>query len=281
MVKEHTREELFISLNEVEPASWIIEGLALEQGLTILFGGKGAGKTTLSMQILHALLAKEKFLVFKTKQVGAFIVEQDEPPRIFRNHRDRVLGELPQLKDMEIPRVFVTWDSKKGEFTNLRDLIKAYPAKLVIIDSFTSLGIPDLNHPSTSVVLDRLRQINSELECSFILLHHVNKAGDILGSVTLQIKADNLIELNGQGLKFHKTRGELKSITGDILPIARAKPSILFKLTMAQRAKMLLDDPDARDILRQEYPESSDDSRRVTLSKATRKSKEVVMSLAS
>lgn len=267
MPQERTREQLFMRVNELQPASWIIEGLAVEQGLTVLFGDKGVGKTTLAMQILHALLARENLFGFDVNPVNAFIVEQDEPPRIFRNHRDRILSELPLLENMEIPKVFATWDSRTGDFSNLVDLIRAYPAKLIIIDSFTSLGIPDLNHPNTSALLDRLRQINSEEDCSFILLHHVNRKGEILGSVTLQIKADNLVELSGQGLKFHKTRGEIHSLRGDTLPIVRTNGSILFKLPMSQRARMLVGNSAAMDILTEEYPRSTQASRRVTLSR--------------
>jgi RecA-family ATPase len=195
MPQQQTREDLFGRVSDIREANWIIEGLAMEQGLTMIFGDKGQGKTSLSLQILHTMLSQNKLFGLETNPVNTFIVEQDESPRIFRNHRDRVLRELPTLEDMEIPKVFVTWLPNSGDFDNLVDLIRAFPAKLVIIDSFTSLGIPDINHPNTSSVLDRLRQINAEEDCSIILLHHVNRKGDILGSVTLQIKVDNLIEM--------------------------------------------------------------------------------------
>ncbi len=273
---ERAREELFMKVNDIRPANWIIEGLAMEQGLTILFGDKGAGKTTLSMQILNALKNGQKLFCLETQPVSAFIVEQDEPPRIFRNHRDRIIRALPQLEELEIPKVFVTWDGEKQDFNNLVELIQKFPAKLVIIDSFTSLGIPDINHPNTSAVIDRLRQINAEHDVSFILLHHVNRKGSILGSITLQIKADNIAELNNQGLKFHKTRGEINSFQGDMLPIQRQSGGILFRLPMAQRARTLLDNPDALDVLQVEYPESTRESIRVTLSEARRNPQGIV-----
>ncbi len=272
MTEEKRREDLFVKVSHIQPANWIVEGLAIEQGLTILFGDKGVGKTTLSMQILYALLSEERLFGLNVKKTNAFIIEQDESPRVFRNHRDRILGQLPRLEDMEIPKVFVTWDSRKEDLTNLVDLIRAYPAKLVIIDSFTSLGIPDLNLPNTSAILDRLRQINSEEDCSFILLHHLNRKGEILGSVTLQIKADCLVELNSKGLKFHKTRGEIAIPLGkeNTLPIVRSNGSILFKLPMAQRAKMLLGNADASTVLQTEYPGSTAGSIRATLAQAKR-----------
>ena len=86
MSQERKREDLFQRVGEIEPASWIIEGIALEQGLNIIYGDKGVGKTTLSMQILNAMKVKKKLFGLETKPVNAFIVEQDEPPRIFRNH---------------------------------------------------------------------------------------------------------------------------------------------------------------------------------------------------
>jgi archaellum biogenesis ATPase FlaH len=281
MTEGKNREDLFMKVNDIKPAKWIIEGMVIEQGLTILFGDKGAGKTTLSMQILHALLSEEMLFGLKVRKENAFLVEQDESPMVFRNHRDRILGELPSLGDMEIPGVFVTWNSKKEDLTNLVDLIRAYPAKLVIIDSFTSLGIPDLNQPGTSAILDRLRQISTGADCSFILLHHVNRKGDILGSVTLQIKADNLVELNSNGLIFHKTRGEIGIPLGkeNTLPIVRNNGSILFKLPMTQRAKMLLGNQDAPTILQAEYPKSTTGSIRATLAQAKRGAKVLVESI--
>jgi KaiC/GvpD/RAD55 family RecA-like ATPase len=265
---ERRRDDLFIRVNDVEPANWIIEAIAMEQGLTVIYGDRNVGKTTLSMQMLHTLLTGNSLFGLDVRPANAFLLEQDESPRIFRNHRDRVLRELPSLENMEIPKVNVSWDARQEDFTNLVDLIRAYPAKIVIIDSFTSLGVPDLNHPNTSAVLDRLRQINHELDCSFILLHHLNRKGEILGSITLQIKADNLIEFTQNGLIFQKMRGQPSHLIEYRMPILRRNRSILFKLGMSYRARMICDNPEAREILRSEYPESTAESIRTTLSRA-------------
>jgi archaellum biogenesis ATPase FlaH len=268
------RDDWFIPVNDVEPAEWLIEGLAVEQGISILFGDTGVGKTTLSLQLLHALMSRQDMVLgLKVKPVRGFIVEQDVSPMVFRNHRDRVLEHLPGLADLKIPRKFVTWDDRSHDLTDLVQLIKAYPAKLVIIDSVTSLGIPDINHPNTSMVLDRLRRISTDEECSFILLHHVNKKGLILGSITLQIKADSIVELTKKGLKFHKTRGQLPHLPDDILPIKRWGTDIIFRLSMKFRAKMLANDRTITDeqalaILQEEYPDSTRGSIRATLSRA-------------
>lgn len=283
MVDKETKskhESLFIPLSKIPPVNWIIEGLAIEQGTTVLFGDAGAGKTTLSLQILHAMLAKEKLFCLETKHVNAFVVEQDESWGVFRNHRDRVLTELPLLESLVIPIPPVTWNGNKGNFTYLEELIKAYPAKLVVIDSFTSLGVPDINHPNTSLLLDKLTELNSGINCSFLVLHHVNRQGGILGSVTLQFKVDNLVELDAKGLIFHKTRGILKNVPDrvktkqgkkPILPIERQGKSILFRLPMSARAKMLVGIPEAKEILACEYSGSTTGSIRATLDKAKKK----------
>ena len=127
-----------------------------------------------------------------------------------------------------------------GDFENLLDLIRAYPAELVIVDSLTSLGIPDLTSPSISHVMDRLRLINAEENCSFILLHHKNLSREILGSVMLRAKPDSIVELGREGLRFHKTRGQLRNVDGDVLPVCRSRGSILFRIPMNKRAEGLL-----------------------------------------
>jgi len=275
MPEEHSRrDELFMRVSEVDPAEWIIEGLAIEEGISILFGDKGVGKTTLSLQLLNALMSRQSMVFgLKVKSVEAFIIEQDESPGVFRNHRDRVLEKLPSLERLEVPKVFVMWNERENDFDDLEELIKEFPAKLVIIDSFTSLGIPDINHPRTSLVLDTLRRIGNRTDCSFILLHHVNKGNTILGSVTIEIKADSIAELTAKGLKFHKVRGKMPYLPKDILPIWRNGSDITFHLRMKFRARMLVYDREvtneqAQAILQEEYPNSTAGSIRSTLAQA-------------
>jgi predicted ATP-dependent serine protease len=275
MPEEHPRrEELFKRVSEVDPAEWIVEGLAIEEGISILFGDKGVGKTTLSLQLLNAVMSRQnRVLGLKVKPVEAFIIEQDESPGVFRNHRDRVLEKLPSLDGLEVPKVFVMWNERGNDFDYLEELIKQFPARLVIIDSFTSLGIPDINHPRTSIILDTLRRIGNKTDCSFILLHHVNKGKTILGSVTLQIKADSIAELTPKGLEFHKVRGEMPYLPKNTLPIWRSSTDITFHLRMKFRARMLINDravsnEQALAILQEEYPNSTPGSIRSTLAQA-------------
>lgn len=79
----------------------------------------------------------------------------------------------------------------------------------MIIDSVSSLGIEDINHPSSAILFDKVRELASKYYCGFILLHHPNKSGDVMGSNLIKAKVDCLLQLQADRLSFEKVRGKV------------------------------------------------------------------------
>lgn len=265
-------KKMFVKVSDIPEANWLVEGIAMETGIGFLIGNPEAGKTTFVLQIIDAMIRKADSLCgLRIKSVPTLLIEQDEGPRLFRNHIDRVLPELPCLADMDLPSEYVTWTGKG--FKNLKELIGAYQAKLVFIDSFTSLGIDDINHPSVGKVSDEARVIANETGCAIMFIHHLNKEGDQMGSMLNKAKADFMAKLDNSGLWLDKARGSITCLREKekVLPITRTNGSILFRLSMTARARTLvhLNHSEGIDVLMEEYP-TNRNSARVTLSK-TRK----------
>ncbi len=200
------REELFGRYDQLPEAKWIVEGIAMEGGISVMAGEYGLGKTTLAMQIIDTLNNHNGLFDLETNATRALLIEQDESHYVMGNHIKRLLPVLPTLKDMEYPHKQLRWDTNTARL-NINDLqvmIEAYPAGLVIIDSLTSIGMPDINHPSMGDLFDQLRIVVNSTKASILILHHLNRRGEILGSIQIWNKPDNVMELQGDGLVFYK-----------------------------------------------------------------------------
>jgi archaellum biogenesis ATPase FlaH len=240
------QKELFDRLDDVPEAEWLIEAIAVKQGITMLFGDKGQGKTTLILQLIGSLQENKDMLSLKVGKVIPLLIEQDENPSILRNHVNRLLPVYPSLNNILVPKDTLTWNNEKTDFSNpqlLLDLIKYSRANLVIIDSLSSLNIEDVNHPRGAAIFDKLRILAKKLDCAFLLLHHPNKNGEVMGSNLIQAKCDVILRLNERRLIFHKLRGNLpkNSIVNDgALPhflLSQNQTTLQFSLSNTMRSK--------------------------------------------
>ena len=137
------REELFGRYDQLPEAKWIVEGIVMEGGISVMAGEYGVGKTTLAMQIIDTLNNHNGLFDLETNTTTALLIEQDESHYVMGNHIRRLLPVLPTLKDMEYPHKQLRWDTNTDRLNidDLGTMIVAYPAGLVIIDSLTSIGV--------------------------------------------------------------------------------------------------------------------------------------------
>ena len=57
------------------------------------------------------------------------------------------------------------------------------------------LGIPDITRPESGLVLDELRRMAKQHQCAFVIIHHVNKSGEQIGSSLHKAKMDSMVSL--------------------------------------------------------------------------------------
>ncbi len=199
---------LVMDVSEFPEPDWIVEGIVVRNGLTLLYGDSGTGKTTLCLYLVDAVQQGKDLFGLKCKQGSPIFIENDESGELLRSHRDKV--GLPAK--LPVANVEITWQSDSKKFNKeFGDLLYYYKPDVVIIDAYTSLGIPDITRPESALVLDELRRLARKNECAFVIIHHVSKSGDQIGSSLHKAKMDSMVSLvninNKVTLTQEKVRG--------------------------------------------------------------------------
>jgi RecA-family ATPase len=186
------RIDLVTDVSEFPEPDWIVEGIVVRNGLTFLYGDSGAGKTTFCLYLVDAVQNGKDLFGLKCKQGSSIFIENDESPELLRSLKD-IVG-LPHI--LPVAKVDIVWDGKSQKFNEEFDVIlHNYMPDIVIIDAYTSLGIPDITRPDSGLVLDELRRLARKNECAFVIIHHVNKAKEQMGSSLHKAKMDSMVSL--------------------------------------------------------------------------------------
>jgi predicted ATP-dependent serine protease len=185
--------EILLDIDSVPEPDWMVEGIVVRQGLTLIYGDSGVGKTTFCLHLIDALQKGSNFFGRKCKRSNVLLVEQDQNPPILKSQKMK-LGRPDKLAIVKDP---ILWDNKSKKFTdNLNGKILRLCPDVVIIDAYTSLGIEDINHPGAGLAFDALRRYSKEFDCAFVILHHTNKSGDQMGSMLNIVKMDSVIQMS-------------------------------------------------------------------------------------
>jgi len=182
---------LAIDVTEFPEPDWIVEGFIVRNGLTLLYGDSGTGKTTLCLYLADAMSKGKNLFGLRCEQSTVLFVENDESGELLKSHRDKV--GLPNR--LLVANTDVIWEGKKfnGEFD---DLLYYYVPDVVIIDAYTSLGIPDITRPDSALVLDELRRLAKARSCGMVVIHHTNLRGEQMGSNLHRAKMDSMVCLS-------------------------------------------------------------------------------------
>jgi|GEM_PF-2512771 len=202
------RINLVSEVGEFPEPEWIVEGIVVRNGLTLLYGDSNAGKTTFCLYLVDAVQNGKDLFGLKCKEGSSIFIENDESPSLLRGLRD-IVG-LPHI--LPVANVDIVWDANHKIFSEKFDvMLHNYVPDIVIIDSYTSLGIPDITRPESALVLDELRRMAKNHKCAFVIIHHVNKSGEQIGSSLHKAKMDSIVSLvninNTVTLTQEKVRG--------------------------------------------------------------------------
>jgi len=183
---------LVVDVSEFPEPDWIVEGFIVRHGLTLLYGDSGTGKTTLCLYLADAMQKHKDFFGVKCKGGDVIFVENDESGELLRSHRDKV--GLPEK--LPTANCEVAWDASKKEFNKeFADMLYYYTPDVVVIDAYTSLGIPDITRPESALVLDEFRRLAEDYDCAFVIIHHPNLSGGQMGSSLHRAKMDSIVSL--------------------------------------------------------------------------------------
>jgi hypothetical protein len=160
---------------------WLVKGLIPANDLTIIGGRPKVGKTRVAVAIAAAVLRGEPFLDFPAAA---------STPPVLLVTDDQSAGDtadmLTALDLWDHPRL-VTSEHFRLTETDLQallDAIKANPGALVVLDSLRSIGRAlqhGENDPEIGATLYDLKQAVTEAGGTLLLIHHCNKAADLVG----------------------------------------------------------------------------------------------------
>jgi len=185
--------DLVADVSEFPEPDWIVEGVVVRNGLTLLYGDSTVGKTTFCLYMTDSVQHGKDLFGLKCKQGNVIFIENDESAELLKSHRDKV--GLP--KKLLIANTDIVWDAGDKKFNReFGEILYYYSPDVVIIDSYTSLGIPDITRPESALVLDEFRRLAEKYHCAMVIIHHTNKAGEQMGSSLHRAKMDSIVSLS-------------------------------------------------------------------------------------
>ena len=160
---------------------WLVKGLIPANDLTIIGGRPKVGKTRVAVAIAAAVLRGEPFLDFP--------VAASAPPVLLVTDDQSAGDTADMLTALDLwnhPRLI--WSEHfrltETDLQALLDAIKANPGALVVLDSLRSIGRAlqhGENDPEIGATLYDLKQAVTEAGGTLLLIHHCNKAADLVG----------------------------------------------------------------------------------------------------
>lgn len=183
---------LVSDVSEFREPDWIVEGIIVRNGLTMLYGESGAGKTTFCLYMTDAIQKGKDLFGLKCKLGSVIFIENDESAELLKSHRDKIGLPIP----LHIANTDITWDASSKRFNKeLGDILYYYTPDVLVIDAYTSLGIPDITRPESALVLDEFRRLAKKNHCAMVIIHHVNRSGEQMGSNLHIGKMDSIVSL--------------------------------------------------------------------------------------
>jgi hypothetical protein len=182
---------------------WIIPGFLPAASVVLLGASGGTGKTTLCFQLAKHIATGQEWSDFPVLPGKVLIISTDESSHDTKE-------KLQTIDYTGVPRGGVSF-IRFWRFTQtdlLEEKIRQLEPSLVIIDSLTSttagLGMDRISSNAGDCLYE-LRDMAERYECSFLVLHHLNKNDEFRDSTTY---VDNVSEA------WKLTRDEAK---GDFL----------------------------------------------------------------
>lgn len=187
-------------------------------GILMLYGDGGAGKTTLTIDAVFHMAGARDWLGLEVRRpVRSLMIENEGPRAMFR----RVLGQkMDTFDDPEANERLAILEEPWGSFTlgkprhraDLAAAILDVGAEVVTLGPLATLGTigggtPDEISAFQALLVDVRMRVDRPL--SFWLVHHENKSGDVSGA--WERVPDTLIHVQGAGnghtrLVFRKAR---------------------------------------------------------------------------
>ena len=173
---------------------FIHDPLIPEGSITLLCGDAGIGKSYISLYLSILMADGSEFLGSKTKKKNVLFADLESSLPLL-NTRIQSIG-------IKSENIFFYTESlnflMKEDISELKNEILATEAGFCVIDSLMDVipGINENDSGAMNQIFSALRSLVKQTGCSFLIIHHVNKAnGDYRGSSAIKGAIDALYTL--------------------------------------------------------------------------------------
>jgi hypothetical protein len=186
---------------------FLIDGFLDRQGVAMMPGASGSGKTFLVLEMAMCIATGQQFWGMDVKP-GLVLYQAGEGKQGVTKRLDAWLQDRNVAPDESLPFKMLT--KRVNLFVDDKDtdaLIAEgqawsaffkQPVRLVVIDTFNKAitGANEISGQDMGKVISRMERISVELECCVLSPIHKSKEGGMRGHTSLKGDAANVIEVN-------------------------------------------------------------------------------------
>jgi len=165
-------------IEEAKPIDYLCRPLIPKRALVLLAGKAGIGKSFICLHVAHAIASASKvfdhFDVVESSRV--LLIDEENSPSIYKE-RIKAMGlNPPDNIDCLSFSGFKLDNPEHLKFIEFA--VKSEGYGLIVLDNWTKLvaKVDENNAVEVSKVLSALRRMAYELDCAFILVHHLRKS---------------------------------------------------------------------------------------------------------
>lgn len=163
---------------------WLIPGILQRQGIMVVSGKPGVGKTQFTMQaLIHIALGKPmvgwqidapRRVAFVSMEMGSAEIKifQDEMSTILSAEEQTLL----QKNFLIIPIGQALLFDQSADRKAIETFLETYKPEVAAFDSLSKTTMNSLDESSTKAVMDFADHIRMDHDCSVIFIHHDRKA---------------------------------------------------------------------------------------------------------
>lgn len=196
---------------------FLIDGFLDRQGVAMMPGASGSGKTFLVLEMAMCIATGQKFWGMDVKP-GLVLYQAGEGKQGVTKRLDAWLQDRAIAPDASIPFQMLT--KRVNFFVDDKDTdaiiaegrawadYYGQPVRMVVIDTFNKAitGASEISGQDMGKILARMERISTELDCVVLSPIHKSKEGNMRGHTSLKGDVSNVIEVNELNIRDRNQR---------------------------------------------------------------------------
>jgi len=179
---------------DLPPVEWLVEGLIPHDGITIVAGDSGVGKSWLACHLAQCVAGGFPFLgQFPVKQGAVLVVDAESGPNLLERRIKKLFRGLtrdyPETDEALPLSVLPTAVKLKGQAVgSFTAHLEREGIALVIVDPLVHMHTADENSSGEMAALfETVRRIQKETGCCFVFTHHSRKENRLASNAAGQM----------------------------------------------------------------------------------------------